>query len=284
MQAARHRTNSIWCFHLCLSVFSCGQSAFPSVARAEPVSFRRDVMAALSIGGCNTGSCHGLPSGRGGFRLSLWGQDPPADYVQLTRDVYGRRTGRLDPHTGLVLPKELGRLPHEGGKRFSVDSLAHRILRAWLAEGLRDDPPDLPPLKSTVVSPSPVVLHAPARRQQLTVRAEFADGTVRDVTPLTVFSSSETAIATVGPTGLVEFRRGGEVAILCRYLDQLRSVRLTCLQPVPGFRWPEPPENNYVDKHVFAKLKLLGIAPSELCSDEEFVRRAYLDVSGILPT
>src|SRR5262249_39245428 len=237
-----------------------------------------------SVSGCNTGSCHGLPSGRGGFRLSLWGQDAASDYLQLTRDVFGRRTSRLDPDSSLILQKALGRLPHEGGKRFAVDSLAHRILRTWLVEGLRDDPADLPPLKGIIVSPSPVILRAPARCQQLAVRAEFADGAVRDVTRLTVFSSSEPAIATVGPTGLVEFRRGGEVAILCRYLDQLRSVRLTCLQPVPGFRWPDPPENNYVDRHVFARLKLLSIAPSELCSDEEFVRRAYLDVCGILPT
>src|SRR5262249_30902269 len=175
MQAARHRTNSMGFFHLCLSVFICGYSSFLSAA--EPVSFRRDVMAALSISGCNTGSCHGLPSGRGGFRLSLWGQDPAADHVQLTRDVFGRRTSRLDPDASLILQKALGRLPHEGGKRFAVDSLAHRILRTWLAEGLRDDPSDPPALKSIVVSPSPVVLHAPARQKQLAVRADFADGT-----------------------------------------------------------------------------------------------------------
>jgi hypothetical protein len=118
---------------------------------------------------------------------------------------------------------------------------------------------------------------------QLAVRAQFADGTERDVTPLTVFSSSEPAVATVSPAGLVEFRRGGEVAVLCRYLDQMRSVRLTCLEPPAGFHWPDPPEHNYVDHQVFAHLKVLGIAPSELCSDQEFVRRAYLDVCGILP-
>src|SRR5256885_14697191 len=109
----------------------------------EPVSFRRDVMPVLSISGCNAGSCHGLPSGRGGFRLSLWGQDPAADYVQLTRDTLGRRTARLGPEASLVLLKGLGQVPHEGGRRFDADSLEARILRKWLAEGLRDDPPDL---------------------------------------------------------------------------------------------------------------------------------------------
>src|SRR5262249_3638022 len=117
-----------------------------------------------------------------------------------------------------------------------------------------------------------------------TVRAAFADGGSRDVTRLTVFASSDRSIATVNPTGLVEFRQSGEVAVLCRYLDQLVSVRLTYVKPPDGFQWPNPPEHNYVDKHVFRKLKLLHIAPAELCTDQEFVRRVFLDVCGVLPT
>src|SRR5438552_8302548 len=104
----------------------------------EPVSFRRDVMGVLSTSGCNAGSCHGLPSGRGGFRLSLWGQHPEEDYLQLTRDTFGRRTDRLDPDASLILQKPLGKVPHEGGRRFAPDSLQAQILRAWLAQGARD--------------------------------------------------------------------------------------------------------------------------------------------------
>ena len=92
-------------------------------------------------------------------------------------------------------------------------------MHAWLAEGLRDDPANLPPLKKIEVLPGPRVLNAPARWQQLAVLATFADGTVRDVTRLTVFTSSDTAVADVYATGLVEFKQPGEVAILCRYLD-----------------------------------------------------------------
>src|SRR5438105_4500478 len=104
-------------------------------------------MAVLSTSGCNAGSCHGLPSGRGGFRLSLWGQDPDADYLQLTRDTFGRRTDPLDPVASLILQKATGRVPHEGGRRFAPDSEAARILRDWLRQGRRDDP-ELPALKS----------------------------------------------------------------------------------------------------------------------------------------
>jgi hypothetical protein len=250
----------------------------------RPVSFRRDLVAALSVGGCNQGACHGTPSGKNGFKLSLRGYDPAADYLQLSRDVLGRRTDRMEPEASLIFQKATGRVPHEGGLRFQPSSLPGQIMRGWLAEGLQDDPADLPALKGIVALPGSRVLNAPARWQQLAVLATFADGTVRDVTRLTVFSSSDNAVAEVSPTGLVEFRQSGEVAVLCRYLQELHPVRLTYLEPKQGFAWVNPPENNYVDKYVFAKLKMLSIAPSDLCTDQEFVRRAYLDLCGILPT
>ncbi len=252
--------------------------------KPQPVSFRREVVAAMNVGGCNAGACHGTPSGKNGFKLSLRGFDPPADFLQLTRDVLGRRTDRLAPDSSLMLLKALGRVPHEGGSRYSAESVPARAIRDWLAEGLQDDPANLSPIKSVQVLPGSRVQNAPGRWQQLAVLANFEDGSTQDVTRLTVFSSSDTAVAEVSPTGFVEFRQSGEVAVLCRYLDQLMTVRLTYLEPRPGFVWKTPPETNYVDKHTFAKLKLLSIPPSDLCSDADFVRRAYLDVCGILPT
>ncbi len=250
----------------------------------RPTSFRHDLIAALNVGGCNQGACHGTPSGKGGFRLSLRGFDPPADYLMLTRDVFGRRTGRLDAEESLIYKKALGRVPHEGGQRFQPTSLAAHTFRRWLSEGLRDDEPSLSALKRIEIVPGNRVLHEPARWQQLAVLAHFADGGVRDVTRLTVFSSSDNAVADVNANGLVEFNSSGEAAILCRYLDELQAVRLTYLEPKKDFVWSEPPKHNYVDEHVFAKLKMLSIAPSELCSDQEFVRRIYLDLCGVLPS
>lgn len=254
------------------------------MATASPVSFRHDVMAALSVGGCNSGACHGTPSGKNGFKLSLRGYDPAADYDQLTRDVLGRRVSRLGPDASLIYLKGLGRIPHEGGTRFSADSVPARIIHAWLSEGLRDDPASLPMVSRIEVLPGDRVLHQPARWQQLAVLAHWNNGQSRDVTRLTVFSSSDSAVADVNSSGLVEFHQSGEVAILCRYLDQLMTVRLTYLEPKEGFAWNNPPASNYVDEHVFAKLKMLNILPSDLCSDEEFVRRAYMDLCGVLPT
>lgn len=272
-----------------LRVSAGGQTATVAVRvegmqNPDPVSFRRELIAALNVGGCNQGACHGTPSGKNGFKLSLRGYDPAADYLQLTRDVLARRTDRQQPEASLILQKALGRVPHEGGARFTASSVAGTVLQTWLREGLRDDQANLPALQGIEVVPGPRMLTEPARWQQLAVLARYADGKVRDVTRLTVFTSSETSIADVSATGLVEFQQSGEIAVLCRYLDQLVALRLTYLQPRKGFQWPNPPENNYVDKLVFNKLKMLNIPPSDLCTDQEFIRRAYLDIGGILPT
>src|SRR5262249_23648259 len=159
----------------------------------------------------------------------------------------GRRTDRQHPDASLVMLKALGKVPHEGGQRFRADSVPARSLRTWLAEGLQDDQPKLPGGKSLQVLPGSRVQLAPAKSQQLAVLATFTDGTTRDVTRLTVFSSSDTSVAEVSVNGLVEFKGAGEVAILVRYLMQLDTVRLTYLEPRAGFSWKAPPENNYVD-------------------------------------
>src|SRR5712692_6416427 len=121
--------------------------------KPQAVGFRHEFIAALNVGGCNQGACHGTPSGKNGFRLSLRGYDPAADYIQLTRDVLGRRTDRLDPEASLILQKALARVPHEGGLRFQPASVPAQILKSWLAEGLKDDPADLPPLNSVEILP-----------------------------------------------------------------------------------------------------------------------------------
>ena len=250
--------------------------------KSQPVSFRNDVIASLNVGGCNSGACHGTPSGKNGFKLSLRGYDPAVDFIQLTRDVLGRRTDRQGANSLLIL-KALGRVPHEGGSRFPVSSVPAQSIIGWFNEGLQDDQPSVAVVKKVDVTPGARTLNDPSRWQQLAVSATFSNGETRDVTRLTVFTSSDPAIASVGPNGFVEFNQSGEVAILCRYLEELVPVRLTYLEPKPGFKWSNPPESSYVDKHAFAKMKMLNIQPSELCTDQEFVRRAYMDLCGVLP-
>ncbi len=272
-----------------LAVHVAGLSAMipltvEGLGESRPISFRRELMPLLSVAGCSDIRCHGAPSGKDGFRLSLWGFDPDLDFQQLTHDGLGRRTNQLDPGNSLILNKALSQVPHVGGRRFAPGSYLAKLIRGWQAEGLRDDARPVT-LKSLTVTPLRRVLKAPATWQRLAVRAEFSDGEVADVTRLTTFSSSDIAIAGVGRTGKVEFNRQGEVAILCRFMGRMESVRMMHIaEPAEGYAWPNPPEANHVDTHVFAKLKMLNIAPSGLCSDEQFVRRLYLDLCGVLPS
>jgi hypothetical protein len=252
--------------------------------KLQPVSFRHHMIAVLNVAGCNAGACHGIPSGRGGFKLSLRGYDPAADFMEITRGALGRRAERFEPDASLIWQKALGRVTHEGGQRFGANSVAERTMRAWLKEGMLDDPSTLPALTKLEIAPGSRLLTAPGHSQQLAVTAHFGDGSSRDVTRLTVFSSSDDGIAQVDGNGLVEFQQPGEAAILCRYLDTIQCVRLTYLEPRQDFHWPgNLPEHNYVDREVFAKLKLLNMLPSDRCTDQEFLRRVFLDLCGILP-
>ena len=169
----------------------------------KPVSFRNDVIASLNVGGCNMGACHGTPTGKNGFKLSLRGFDPPADHRQLTRDQLGRRIDPWNPDDSLMLRKALGTVPHEGGSRFGATSVPANAMRAWIAAGLPDDSPNLAGVKRLLVRTGPRVLHAPSKVMQVAVSAEFADGTTRDVTRLTNFSSSDTLTANVNGNGRV---------------------------------------------------------------------------------
>jgi hypothetical protein len=251
--------------------------------QAAPVSFRNDVMAVLSRAGCNQGACHGNQNGKNGFKLSLRGQDPDFDLDALTRDTLGRRTDRLHPEASLILAKATGRVPHEGGKRFERDSLEYRLLHRWIAEGMRPDPQNAPVLRRLEVSPNQQVLVEPADRVSLRVRAVFSDDEVRDVTRLAVFETSNLVVR-VAADGLAQRQDMGETTILVRYLDRQAAVQLAFVPARPGFVWPNPPEANYIDHHVFAKLSTLRMAPAQLAPDSVFLRRVYLDVLGVLPT
>jgi hypothetical protein len=280
---------------------------------ASPIHFRTEVLAALTKSGCNSGACHGSPSGKGGFRLSLRGYDPELDQHTLRTEFSGRRTNVLDPDASLLLKKPLMQVGHAGGRRLHRAEAPHRILRSWIAEGMIvDGAPTLTaaaPDRSTPASPaagsgssSPAatadaaqllriavhprerVFYDLGRRQQLVVLGTFGDGRVTDVTELTDFTSSDAAVATVDRGGLVTRQGRGETTILARYLDRMDTSRLTFLEQVPDFAWTEPEPDNVVDRLVGEKLRQLQIVPSELCTDDEFVRRLSLDVAGRLPT
>lgn len=253
--------------------------------KPQPVSFAYDALAAVSKQGCNAGACHGSPSGKGGFRLSLRAFDPTLDKLTLIHEDFGRRTNPLNPDESLLLLKPLMKVPHGGGLKLHAGDPAHVVLRDWIAEGCRLDAADAPrPVRIEVYPPSGRLLKRPAHTQQLCVLAHYSDGTTRDITSLSVYSSSDEEVASVSAGGLVVGKDRGETAVIVRYLEFIESSFITFVRDIEGFQWEQPPSNNYVDDLVYEKLKQLKYLPSGLCTDEEFLRRVYLDVIGIMPT
>ena len=252
---------------------------------SDPVSFEYGALAALSKNGCNAGACHGSPSGKGGFRLSLRAFDPQLDKQTLIREDFGRRTNPFQPEQSLLLTKPMMKVSHGGGLKLRKSDPAFRVLRDWIAEGCKLDPDNSARcVKIEVYPPTGRLYKRPAHTQQLVVTAHFSDGSMRDVTPLAVYTSSDTEVASVSESGLVVGRDRGEAAIIVRYMEFIESNFMTFVKDIPGFAWTSPPVQNYIDDHVNSKLKKLSYSASELCTDEEFLRRVYLDVIGILPT
>ena len=250
----------------------------------QPVSFQYGTLVALSKQGCNSGACHGSPSGKGGFRMSLRAFDSKLDEYTLLREEFGRRTAPLDPDNSLLLLKPLMKVSHGGGVKLSTYDPAYAVLRNWIAEGCRIDGPDAPTCVGIRVTPGENrVLMRPAHTQQMSVLAEFTDGSVRDVTELAVYSTSDTEVAGVTKRGLVIGQDRGEVAVIVRYLEFIESTILTFVKDIDGYEWQSQPTNNYVDSLVQVKLQKLRYLPSDLCTDEEFLRRVYLDITGSLP-
>jgi hypothetical protein len=265
------------CFPVFLGLFCSAP------VHAEEAHFRTDVMAVLSKAGCNQGTCHGNQNGKGGFKLSLRGENPDADWLALSHDGLGRRTNPQQVAESLVLLKATATIPHEGGRRFPVGSPEYGMLARWIAAGLPADAPGSAAVQRLEVTPTELVVLDPADRVQLQVRATFTDGQVRDVTRWVVYEPSN-ALAIVTASGEVQRQQLGETAILVRYLDRQTVARLAFVPARPDFAWPGVPEANFIDHHIFAKLRSLRMVPSALCSDSVFLRRSYLDTLGILPT
>jgi len=257
--------------------------AVSGMAGPNRVSFRNDVMAAFSQANCNMGACHGTPTGKGGFRLSLRGYLPDQDYMTVTREASGRRVDIMAADTSLMLTKPLGQVPHEGGLRITRGSKSFEFLRDWIAEGAKDDPSAPKPVRLEI-APGARLLEAPAKTQQTAVVAHYSDGSTRDVTPICYYNSSNPTVAEVDADGHVAFKGPGEVAVIAHYLGLVATVRLTHLIEVPGFSVAEVAQTNPIDRAVFGKLNRMRVEASPSCTDAEFIRRASLDILGALPS
>ena len=251
--------------------------------RFPPVHFANDVMPLFSKLGCNSAGCHGKASGQNGFKLSVFGFDPDADYAALVKDARGRRVFPAAPEQSLLLLKPTGKVAHGGGRRIAADSADYRVLQEWLKQGMPVGEAGAPRAVSLRVSPAERVLGLKAE-QQILATVVFSDGTERDVTAAAGYTTNAAHVAEVDPHGRVRTGASpGEAAITVHYMGHVAAVRCQVPRPDAPNPYPALTANNTIDELVWAKLKAMGILPSDLAGDAVFLRRVYLDVLGTLP-
>jgi Protein of unknown function (DUF1553)/Protein of unknown function (DUF1549)/Bacterial Ig-like domain (group 2) len=256
-----------------------------NTTRKEPWSFRNQVLPMMTKVGCNSGACHGAAAGKGGFRLTLRGYGPEIDYQVMTRQAGGRRVRKTAPHESLVLLKPSGAVAHGGGKRFSTDSRQYKILSEWISAGQpapRDDDTKVVRIQAM---PDSVALR-PGQEQRLLVTATYSDGRTADVTDWAKFESTDTTVATVDETGRLKVAGHGEAAISVWFSSLVDLARVTSKyeNTIDPSLFANADRANRIDQLNLAKLEALGIPPSPTCDDSTFLRRAYLDATGTLPT
>ncbi|MDV6032962.1 MAG: DUF1549 domain-containing protein [Phycisphaera sp. RhM] len=264
------------------------QTVLPVVVKDSgaqpPVSFKLDVMPIFMRAGCNTGSCHGAARGKDGFMLSLFGYDPDGDHFRLTRQFPGRRINLSLPEESLLIQKSVGSVPHTGGQRFAMESDYAQTLLQWHQAGATNDPGVVPRVTKVEVFPETAVLDGEGTTQRVSVRAHYSDGTDRDVTSLASFLSNNDNSAPISADGMVTAANRGEAFIMARFDTHTVGSHVIVLPKDLQFQWNDAKDFNYVDTHIHAKLRKLRINPSDICSDEEYLRRATLDIVGMLPT
>jgi hypothetical protein len=253
-----------------------------TAASAAP-SFRNEVVPVLTRFGCNQGGCHGKEAGQNGFKLSLRGFAPEQDYDRLIVESFGRRMNHASPELSLFLAKASGRLPHRGGELFPEDSRAYELLVKWIEAGTPNVQAEEPTLSALELLGGGRKMGS-GQEQQLLVRATFSDGRSRDVTWLAKFYSNDSTVLGVSEAGRVRAKREGASTIRAHFQDKVAVTAFTIPYARPVEAGLYTKRNNVIDAPLFEKLSELGIPPSPGSSDEEFIRRAFLDAIGTLPS
>jgi hypothetical protein len=260
------------------------EEAAPAIVSGE-VNFELDVLPILTAKGCNAGACHGKSRGQNGFALSLLGFDPEFDFTAIVKEAHGRRVFPAAPDNSLLLRKASLAMPHGGGLRLPTDSPEYETVRRWINGGLPRSTANAPALVRISIEP-PEHIMAAGTSEQLRVLAHYSDGSVRDVTRLTDFQSSEAGVVTIDGGLVTAGTLPGESTLMARYMNHIATwnTAIPLASTVDPEFYARLPRQNFIDGHVWDKLAKLGLEPSPPASDGTFLRRAYLDVIGRLPT
>jgi len=254
--------------------------------RSARVTLEREILPILTRAGCNAGACHGKARGQNGFQLSLLGFDPAFDHDAMTREARGRRIFPPAPERSLLLVKASAQVPHGGGRRLEPGGPEYEAVLRWIADGTPTTPAEAPGLERITIMPGERIMDHGAE-QQVVVTAHYADGSSQDVTHLAAFQSSESAVVAVSPLGRIKAGPiPGEAAITARFRGLFAPCEVTIPMPgsVPVALYEGLPRTNFIDGLVWSKLQRLGITPSGVAGDATFLRRAFLDVIGRLPS
>jgi hypothetical protein len=248
-----------------------------------PLNFGNQVVPIFTKLGCNSGGCHGKLAGQNGFRLSLLGFEPELDYATLVKEGRGRRLFPANPDSSLFLLKATGKVAHGGGRKMEPDSDEYKIVRRWIAAGMPWGGEKDPFVARISVYPEHRVMTRQSK-QQFAVFAHYTDGSIEDITRRAQYECNDTEIAAVDANGMVKtLNMSGEAAVMARYQGFVATFRAT----VPlGLKTPDWKfdEKTVVDRFTVKKWRELGLVPSELCTDEVFIRRSFLDIAGTMPT
>lgn len=270
-------------------VIAPADQRFASKDASEVPNFQQHVVPLLSRLGCNGRACHGSFQGQGGFRLSLFGYDFKLDHEGLAKgDKEKDKEPRVlieEPEESLALLKATLETPHRGGKRMDVDSWQYNIFRNWIKAGAKSVDEDSPKFVKLEVTPSEIQFGKDGQEIQIKAVAVWSDGSREDVTPLCRFNSNDDLIAAIDANGLVKSGTSGDTHIVVNY--DAGVVPIPVIRPVSdkaGKKYPKVATPTKVDELVVQKLRKLGIVPSELCDDHEFLRRTSLDIAGTLPS
>ncbi len=251
----------------------------------EPPSFVGDVLPILGKSGCNAGACHAKADGQNGLRLTIFSFDPQSDYRNIVDGARGRRVFPADPPESLLLLKATQSVPHEGGARFERGSEAWHTLVSWIGSGMTWQNAGEPALASVSVLPS-TRRYRKGAVQRLVVKAHYTDGSVRDVTALAQFESNNKEAAIVSEDGRITAGpSSGQAVVVARFMGMVGGSQVLVPEDrlLPAGDYQSLPVHNFVDELSWKHFQQLGLLPSGLCSDSEFLRRATLDTLGVLP-
>jgi hypothetical protein len=248
----------------------------------EAPDFQRHMLPLMGRLGCNARACHGSFQGAGGFRLSLFGYDFKMDHEALLKPE-SHRVDTETPEVSKIVQKPTLGIPHKGGKRIEEDSWQYRMFIRWIEEGAKgvENPVKFERLE---VIPTEIVFEKEGQTVPLQVIAHWADGTREDVTCISRYRTNDESIAEISKDGVVTSKGKGDTHVVAFYDNGVAVTQ--AILPVSdkvGPNYPDVPAPTRIDQHVVAKLRKLGIIPSEVCTDAEFLRRVSLDLTGTLP-